>query len=40
MAISIDYTQRHYQEKQDIKIEKWGSQWKSRNRNATVINRI
>ena len=37
MVISVSYTPRHYQEKQDIKAEKLGSHWKLRDRNATVV---
>ena len=40
MVNSIGYTQRHYQEKQDIKAEKLGSHWKLRDQNATVANQI
>ena len=39
MVNSIGYIQRHYQEKQDIKAEKFGSHCKLRNRNATVVKR-
>ena len=40
MVNSIGYTQRHYQEKQDIKTEKLGSHWKFEDQNAIVLNRI
>ena len=40
MVNSIGYTQRHYQEKQDIKAEKLGSHWKLKDQNATVANQI
>ena len=40
MVNSIGYTQRHYQEKQDIKAEKLGSHWKLRDQNLTVVNWI
>ena len=40
MVNSIGYTQRHYQEKQDIKTEKLESHWKLKDQNATVLNRI
>ena len=40
MVNLIGYTQRHYQEKQDIKAEKLGSHWKSKDRDVTAVNRI
>ena len=40
MVNSIGYTQRHYQEKQDIRAEKLRRHWKLRDRNVTVVNRI
>ena len=40
MVNSIGYTQRHYQEKQDIKAEKLGSLWKLRDQNTIVVNQI
>ena len=40
MVNSTCYTQRHYQEKPDTKVEKLGSHWKLRDQNATVGNRI
>ena len=40
MINSIDYTQRHYHEMQDIKAEKLGSHWKLRDQNAAVVNQI
>ena len=40
MVISIGYTERHYQDKQDIKTEKLGSHWKLKDQNATVLNQI
>ena len=40
MVNSIGYTQRHYQEKQDIKVQKLGNHLKLRDQNATVVNRI
>ena len=40
MVNSIGCTQRHYQEKQDIKTEKLGSHWKFEDQNAIVLNRI
>ena len=39
MVSSIGYTQRHYQEKQDVKAEKLGSHMKLRDQYATVVNR-
>ena len=40
MVNSIGYTQRHCQEKQDIKAEKLRSHWELKDQNATVLNRI
>ena len=40
MVNSIGYTQRHHQEKQDIKVQKLGSHWKLRDQNEAVVNRI
>ena len=40
MVNSIGNTQRHYQEKKDIKAEKFGAHWKLRDQNATVVNQI
>ena len=40
MVNSISYTQKHYQEKQDIKAEKLGSHWKLIDRNVKVVNWI
>ena len=40
MGNSIGYTQRHHQEKQDIKVQKLGSHWKLRDQNEAVVNQI
>ena len=36
----IGYTQRHYREKQNTKVEKLGSHWKLKDRNVTIVNLI
>ena len=40
MINSIGYSQRHFQEKQDITAEKLVSHWKLKDRNVTVLNQI
>ena len=40
MVDSIGYTQKHFQEKQDIKAEKLGSHLKLKDQSATVLNWI